>query len=271
MKPEEPLSQQVDEPALQLAPDLAEALSLYRESLLPEEPFLKTLQEQIVSISQEEPPTTMWGWLQKGWPSTWKSGWLATAAACCLLLYVVPFPSGESPNAHPHKPSFERKTPQPGVLWAKGSWQVELYAISYQTRYKRKILVRQHDLLFEGDQIQFVVRGDAGSRLHLLIVSTNKQGKHAVYISEKERHSAVVLGSGQRQNLPVLELDDYVGRETIFVLSSHKRFSVQQVKQALDRAYKGAGKMLEQMSVPQGPWTVLQAISIQKKKKPFHE
>ncbi len=271
MKPEEPLPQQVHEPALQLAPDLAEVLSLYKESLEPEEHFLKALKVQVASISQEEPETTTWGWLQNWWQSTWKAAWIATAAACCLLLFVVPYPSGKSSGTLLQKQSSKRTTPRPGVLWAKGSWQVQLYAISYQTRYKRKILVRQHDLLFEGDQIQFVVRGDAGSQRHLMILSTNKHGKHAVYISEKDRRSRVLLGSGQQVKLPVLEMDDYVGRETIFVLSSRNRFSVQQVKQALDRAFLDAGRKLERMSVPQGPWIVLQAISIQKKKKPSHD
>jgi hypothetical protein len=248
-----------DRAALALPGELREVLASYAEELsLPQDEHM-ALQKRLLELAHEPVEKPWFSWF------FWQ-GMLATCGAACLLL-VVPLLHGEQGALVPSTAKKRAFVPvqQHRGLIAKGH-SIHLDAIGHATQFKRKIRVRNNEILYSGDQIQFSYLFPGKNGTHIVIASLEQSGRVSVYLSGKQGQSLLVRP--RKGAFPVWELDDTLGRERIWVLTSTKPFAVRSVKAALKRAFRRAKGVLSGIRRIDGDWQTSWTALIQKRQAP---
>ena len=120
--------------------------------------------------------------------------------------------------------------------------------------------------LYPGDFVQFVYQFQ--TQEHVLIVSVNERGVVSCYYPFDGKHSTKVPGiKGTLPPNQALELDDYLGAETIYIFIGKQPISFATVKASLKQAFQQAKGKLQDMPKIQGNWHSVRRLWIVKRKK----
>ena len=100
---------------------------------------------------------------------------------------------------------------------------------------------QQGERLQPGDLIQFSYK--ASAPFHMMIVSLNKKGTLSVIEPlGKKKSLAMAAGNGDLPEDESLELDDELGAEWIFAVTSDKPFTLKQIQKELSRKVQKSGR-----------------------------
>lgn len=154
---------------------------------------------------------------------------------------------------------------------SKGAvWRV-LYA--HQTSQPKNIRTQTlHDgaSMYPGDFIQFVYTFSVSQFVQ--IIGVNQKGRvYKLFPTYQVVATKMPRGRGSLPRKQGREgsflLDDYLGWERFFILTSDKPFSFSQVKKAVLKAWLAAGRDLHNLKVLDGPWQS-DSYLIQKRPRP---
>jgi len=151
--------------------------------------------------------------------------------------------------------------------WKKkgsGVFVESIHSHQINGRHNWKHKTSDEDILYPGDLMKFSYQ--LSDDFQMMIVSVDQNGKVSIFVPFGERSSMLVkAGKG---SLPVqedsLELDDFIGKERIFVLYSKHRFWYKDVKRSLQRVFQEK-KVLSKVKLIPGTWKIAKSILINKK------
>lgn len=162
-------------------------------------------------------------------------------------------------------------------LWGGNQTVLRPKGASWQFLYARRGTSKGHQLLTQEmkngivlrpkDLIQFAYQFSQPT--YVAIVGINEQGKIYTLLDDGKKHSLLVAKG--RSALPqekgevrAFELDDYLGKERFFVLTSAKKIAVAMFTEKLSQAWKQK-PTLDSLPELSGPWNVA-SVWVQKKR-----
>lgn len=191
-------------------------------------------------------------WLRWWQPQHWG---IAVAACMAMLLLAI------SSLWEDQQRGKRNKSGNPNWL-SKGSDSQNAYPkpffrmLFYQKDSPHSRWIENGQVLHPGDLVQFVYR--LPKNLHVMIISMNEQGKLSTFVPLTAKNSVLVHeGKG---TLPFggksLELDDYIGKERIFIVSSHQPFSLKNMNTLVKQEFIRKNRRLEYLTKFTGPWQI---------------
>jgi hypothetical protein len=269
------LSDEERDELLARLPHTPDAQALYDQKLqdaeeIRQQPdFAAFVQQGLERLSQtpDSPPApqpsahnlagTIWRW----WMFT---GMSITALAAMVIAFL---PS--QPTLGPEwqtLPNLSRPAPSP-ILRHIPAMQAKLTRPVFGMVHLRKgsrysQWATHHQTLRPGDLIQFAYQ--MPTTLHLMIVGINNKGEVSAFFPlGGDKSVPMPPGKGTLPQGNSLELDDYIGQERLFMITSTRPFSFALIKRSLQVGYLRNGRELSRFQDLPGPWQV-QSILIHK-------
>ncbi|TNE44742.1 MAG: DUF4384 domain-containing protein [Deltaproteobacteria bacterium] len=218
----------------------------YWESLDPVPLQLPDPQQALVQFHERRAPVAE----ETGWSAWYQwlpaGGFLSAIAVISLVFWLGP------------------QTPPDRVM--KGSAPDTIMLHAYATAPKAPQRTRNGTVLHPGDFVQFVVQAEQPA--HVMVLSLNQKGEIFVYAPFKGQAS-ISLSPGKRTfpSSAAFELDNLLGWERFFVVSSQQSFTLEQIEPILRKAVKEGGATAQAQLAYPTPWHV-QSTFIQKQSKP---
>jgi hypothetical protein len=161
---------------------------------------------------------------------------------------------------------FPRNVPQMTAKHTKAVFGVVHFREGQ--RYSR--WTNNQQSLQPGDLIQFAYQ--IPIEMNLMIVGINNKGEVSAFFPLGGKKSVKIrAGTGTLpNNQQSLELDDYIGKERLFMVTSHKSFLFKSLQHSILQSYFGAWGDVEKMKHIEGPWQ-FQTLLIHKRKKAFFQ
>lgn len=189
--------------------------------------------------------------------NAWWLGWRwSFGLAGLALLLMIPMSSSWWDSSSSHHGASSRD------LLRKGAQPVVQMLHAYQRQgaavksWGPASFTQDGTRLAPGDLVQF--RFKLKQDMHILVVSLNERGEVFPFVPLQGTQSTHVTAGVHLfpKHQRSLELDDTIGYERFFLLSSTKPFSLRQVKKTLLRQWSEQGRNLTQWKPRDNPWFV---------------
>lgn len=174
-----------------------------------------------------------------GWSQWLPFGAIAsTMAVIVLMIWLGPL--GESNRVPKRAPEHVMKGSSLDVVMLHARARPNKPRVNFSFTQQ----TQQGSVLHPGDLVQFVVT--AKQPTHLMVLSVNQKGEVFVYAPFKGKTSLLVEpGKSTFPRSAAFELDDVLGWERFFVVSSSKAFALQQIQSKLKTIAKTSGTSLQ--------------------------
>jgi len=254
-------------------------LFLQQQSNWPPRQLVESIGEPVQELAPLEQQDSLFlQRKQEPTPSLWERlsaiRWWWAPALAPLLLLLLWLPDGKVPSefsknrskAHLKKKLHISKQPpvkrairkkpkkKPSkILGNPKSKQPWVQMLHYRLGEKRSRWTREGEVLHPGDLVQFEY--NVSKPLQLMIVSVNQKGEFSVYAPLGGKRSLKLPGTkGTFPERTSIELDESIGTERLWMLTSTKVLTKESVLRAVMKSYKRAKGDLKNLGELVGHW-----------------